>query len=135
MLKAPNRLPPPGRAVVPAGTKVNGSLYLRSDLSTLPLFPGGNYQLTFDYRILVAPDRGFETIFYSPTAGAQGDFLPGTLWVTSPSLWAILVPIHRSPWRNRPRGLIAPSTIKQNCGTDELFPQKSEVDPVFRTGS
>jgi hypothetical protein len=50
--------------------------YLRTDPTTLPLSPHETYQTTFDYRILVTPDQGFETLIFSPTGGDQGDFLP-----------------------------------------------------------
>jgi len=40
--------------------------------------PFNTYRVTFRYRILVTPDRGFETLFYSPTGGHVGDFLPST---------------------------------------------------------
>lgn len=53
--------------------------YLYTDCSKLPLTPGGRYRLRFDYRMLSLPDRGFETIFYSPTAGALDQWLPGSL--------------------------------------------------------
>ena len=51
--------------------------YLYSDYRCLALDPLETYELTFDYRILETPDRGFETIFYSPTAGGQDIWLPG----------------------------------------------------------
>ncbi len=53
--------------------------YLYTDYRYLPLEPLETYQVTFDYRILEAPDKGFETIFYSPTAGQQDIWLPGTV--------------------------------------------------------
>ena len=55
--------------------------YLRTSPDTLPLTPEGTYQVTFDYRILSTPDRSFETLFFSTTAAAQGNFLP-TVTVT-----------------------------------------------------
>jgi len=50
--------------------------YLGTDPSVLPLTPLHTYRITFDYRILVTPDQGFETLFYSPTGGGEGSFLP-----------------------------------------------------------
>src|SRR5437667_7166587 len=41
--------------------------YLRTDPAVLPLSPNRSYRVTFRYRILVAPDKGFEVLFYSPT--------------------------------------------------------------------
>jgi hypothetical protein len=52
--------------------------YMRTDPSRLLLAPGSTYRITFKYRILVTPNRGFETLFYSPTGGAAGNFLPST---------------------------------------------------------
>jgi hypothetical protein len=53
--------------------------YLYSDYRCLPLDPLETYEVTFDYRIIETPDKGFETIFYSPTAGQQDVWLPGFL--------------------------------------------------------
>lgn len=50
--------------------------YLRTDPSVLSLTPLQTYRVTFDYRILVTPDQGFETLFYSPTGGNDGVWLP-----------------------------------------------------------
>lgn len=54
------------------------SLYLMTNPSTLPLTENHSYQLTFQYKILTAPGNGFFAGFYSPAAGAQGNFLPGS---------------------------------------------------------
>ena len=51
--------------------------YLRSK-QVLPLLPSNTYRIAFRYRILVTPSRGFETLFYSPTGGNAGNFLPST---------------------------------------------------------
>jgi uncharacterized protein (TIGR03437 family) len=53
--------------------------YLESNPTVLPLTPNHSYTITFQYKILTAPGNGFFAGFYSPTAGAQGNFLPGTL--------------------------------------------------------
>lgn len=53
--------------------------YLYTDRAVLPLKAGASYRLTFDYRVVTPPDRGFETIFYSPAAGDRGLWLPGSL--------------------------------------------------------
>ena len=50
--------------------------YLRSDPSRLPLRRNQTYRVTFRYKILSTPDRGFEVLFYSPIAGTQNNFLP-----------------------------------------------------------
>jgi len=50
--------------------------YFRTSPDALPLAPEAAYRVTFDYRILSTPDRGFETLFISNTAAAQGNFLP-----------------------------------------------------------
>lgn len=50
--------------------------FLHSDPSIIPLSPNHSYQVTFQYKILTAPDKGFEVLFYSPTGGAAGNFLP-----------------------------------------------------------
>lgn len=59
--------------------------YLYTDCSVLPLAPGATYRLSFDYRMLSLPDRGFETIFYSPTAGSLGQWLGGSVLQASDS--------------------------------------------------
>ena len=51
--------------------------YFYSNLKTLALKPNKTYNISFDYRVLVAPDLGFKTIFYSVTAGNEDNFLPG----------------------------------------------------------
>jgi hypothetical protein len=43
----------------------------------LPLTGGREYELRFAYRIEETPDRGFEAIFYSPSAGNKNHWLPG----------------------------------------------------------
>jgi hypothetical protein len=50
--------------------------YLHTDAVLLPLTPGRSYQVNFRYRILTTPNIGFEVLFYSPTGGAAGNFLP-----------------------------------------------------------
>jgi uncharacterized protein (TIGR03437 family) len=52
--------------------------YLYTDPSVIALSPNHSYKVTFQYRILDAPDKGFEVLFYSPTGGAAGSFLPST---------------------------------------------------------
>jgi len=52
--------------------------YLQTVPSLLPLSPEESYQVTFDYLILSAPDRGFETLFWSPKGSSEGKFLPST---------------------------------------------------------
>jgi uncharacterized protein (TIGR03437 family) len=54
------------------------TLYLQTDSSILPLAPNHAYQVTFQYKILVAPSNGFEVLFFSPTGGAAGNFLPSS---------------------------------------------------------
>ena len=53
--------------------------YFYTDYRNLPFKPLETYQVTFDYRILETPDKGFETIFYSPTAGQQDIWLAGSV--------------------------------------------------------
>ena len=50
--------------------------YLRSDPARLPLQRNQTYRVTFRYKVLSRPDRGFEVLFFSPTAGQQNNFLP-----------------------------------------------------------
>lgn len=74
-------------AVISGGYSLMGSYYgtgsytsyLHTDYRYLPLEPLQTYQVTFDYRILETPDKGFEAILFSPTAGQQNIWLPG--WV------------------------------------------------------
>jgi uncharacterized protein (TIGR03437 family) len=58
--------------------------YLQTDPSIIPLSPNHSYQVTFRYKILTAPSNGFEVLFYSPTGGAAGNFLP-SVTVTGPA--------------------------------------------------
>ncbi|MGA2118174.1 MAG: hypothetical protein ABSH56_25910 [Bryobacteraceae bacterium] len=53
--------------------------YLETVSSVLPLTPTHEYKVTFRYKILNTPTNGFETLFYSPTGGAAGSFLPSTV--------------------------------------------------------
>ncbi len=50
--------------------------YLQTNPSVVPLTPNHSYKVTFQYKILTAPSSNFQVLFYSPTAGAQGNFLP-----------------------------------------------------------
>jgi len=50
--------------------------YLETVPAVLPLTPNHSYRVTFRYKILTAPSNGFEILFYSPTGGAAGSFLP-----------------------------------------------------------
>jgi hypothetical protein len=50
--------------------------YLQTDPTIVPLSPNHPYQVTFQYKILTSPSNGFQVLFYSPTGGALGDFLP-----------------------------------------------------------
>ena len=54
----------------------SNQVYLRTDAALFPLAPGRSYRVTFRYKILTQPDRGFEVLFFSPKAGAVGNFLP-----------------------------------------------------------
>ena len=50
--------------------------YLRTAADIVPFAPGATYVTTFRYTILEAPDRGFEMLFFSPTAASRGSFVP-----------------------------------------------------------
>jgi hypothetical protein len=50
--------------------------YVRTDPAALPLAPNRTYRITFRYKILTTPSRGFEVLFFSPTGGNRGSFLP-----------------------------------------------------------
>jgi hypothetical protein len=52
------------------------SAYFRTDPAALLFVPNHTYRVTFDYRILTTPTKGFETLFYSPTGGRAGNWLP-----------------------------------------------------------
>jgi hypothetical protein len=53
--------------------------YLRTNPAALSFTPSQMYRVTLKYKILVAPDKGFEFLFFSPTGAAAGNFLPSTL--------------------------------------------------------
>ena len=50
--------------------------FLETVPSIFPLTPNHSYQVTFSYKILTTPSNGFSVLFYSPTGGAAGNFLP-----------------------------------------------------------
>lgn len=52
--------------------------YLRTNPGVFRLAPGRSYRVTYRYKILTQGDRGFEVLFYSPTAAAAGNFLNTT---------------------------------------------------------
>jgi len=52
--------------------------YLSTDFHVIAFAPNHPYRVTFHYKILAAPDKGFEVLFYSPTGAAAGSFLPST---------------------------------------------------------
>jgi uncharacterized protein (TIGR03437 family) len=58
------------------GGKSSYNIFLRNDASVLVFKPANTYRVTFKYRILATPDQGFDVLFYSPTAGAAGNYLP-----------------------------------------------------------
>jgi hypothetical protein len=60
-----------------SGTSLNNT-YLDTNPSVVPLAPGQTYTATFRYKILTTPDKGFETLFYSPTGGNAGVWLAGS---------------------------------------------------------
>ena len=41
--------------------------YLYTDHTVIALSPNHPYRITFQYKILAAPDKGFAVLFYSPT--------------------------------------------------------------------
>ncbi|MCX6942938.1 MAG: hypothetical protein NTX09_19795, partial [Verrucomicrobia bacterium] len=51
-------------------------VYLRTDAALFPLASDRTYRVTFRYKILAQADRGCEVLFFSPKAGAVGNFLP-----------------------------------------------------------
>jgi hypothetical protein len=53
--------------------------YFNTRPEKLPLRGGATYRLTLSYRIVEAEDKGFEVMFYSPTGGSEGKWLPGSL--------------------------------------------------------
>ncbi len=67
-----------GRKSIKADYSGNASYqsYFRSDHAAVPLTAGRAYRVTFRYKILTQPDRGFEVLFLSPKAAAAGNFLP-----------------------------------------------------------
>lgn len=94
--------------------------FLYTDRTVLPLKAGATYRLTFDYRMLTLPDRGFETIFYSPTAGNLSQWLSGSLLTEtdSPSGTAMLeatlldYPDYQIRWNIVGNGAIAIDNIR-----------------------
>jgi hypothetical protein len=69
------------------GTNSDGQLYaavLRSDPALVKLSGGESYTVRFRYKVLSAPERGCEFIFYSPTAGKADKWLPGKIFGLKP---------------------------------------------------
>ncbi|HQK35233.1 MAG TPA: hypothetical protein PLG67_02870 [Bacillota bacterium] len=56
------------------GEKENNSI-LFTNPATLPLVPNKTYTLTFKYKILEAPDKGFAVVFYSTKGGDAGEWI------------------------------------------------------------
>jgi len=53
--------------------------YLETVPSVLPLTARHTYRVSFRYKILTAPSNGIEVLFLSPSAAAQGNFLPSMM--------------------------------------------------------
>lgn len=70
-----------GKRSIKGSSSGNSSfqVYLRTDAALFPLGPGRSCRITFRYKILAQPDRGFEVLFFSPKAGAVGNFLPSSI--------------------------------------------------------
>ena len=76
-----------GEEVVSGSYSIKGSYsgdgeyspYLLTSSDTLPLIAGHTYRLTFDYRILTTPDRGFDSLFYSVKGGNDENWLPSNV--------------------------------------------------------
>lgn len=70
--------------VVGGTTSIKGSYsgtamytsYVQTDSSVIPLSPNHPYVVSFQYKILTPSSTGFDVLFYSPTGGAQGNFIP-----------------------------------------------------------
>jgi hypothetical protein len=56
------------------------SQFLKSDPKLLHLIPGATYTVTFKYRILATPDKGFEMLFFSPEGAAQNIWVPSKVF-------------------------------------------------------
>jgi len=52
------------------------SLYASTEPVIIPFERGGTYRVAFDYRIITASDRGFETLFFSPTGASERNWMP-----------------------------------------------------------
>jgi hypothetical protein len=50
--------------------------FLHTDPAIYPLTGGHTYTVTFRYKILTAPDKGVQVLFYSPIGGNAGLWLP-----------------------------------------------------------
>ena len=55
----------------------SNSAFLSTNSSLLPLTPNHSYKVTFQYKILTAPNKPFYFQFFSQTAAAQSNFLVG----------------------------------------------------------
>lgn len=56
---------------------------LFTDSGVLYLEPGKTYTVSFKYRILETPDKGFEVLFYSGKGAAADDWLPAEVFTGS----------------------------------------------------
>ncbi len=50
--------------------------FYQTDVGSLPLIGGREYEVRFDWRIDEAAAAGFETLFFSPTGGAKNEWIP-----------------------------------------------------------
>jgi hypothetical protein len=56
---------------------------IHTDGAFVQFRPNQTYKATLRYRILTAPSRGFEVLFYSPEASRAGNFLPSVTFTGS----------------------------------------------------
>lgn len=49
--------------------------YIYTNPEIIKLVPGQTYTVTFQYKIIATPDKGFEVLFYSPLGGKAGIWL------------------------------------------------------------
>ena len=59
--------------------------YYLTDNASLPLKAKGTYEISFTYKVLETPDKGFETIFFSNTGASRNDWVEASIFINEPS--------------------------------------------------
>ncbi len=59
--------------------------YYLTDNTSLPLKAKGTYEISFTYKVLETPDKGFETIFFSNNGASRNDWVEASIFINEPA--------------------------------------------------